>query len=441
MHPTYLIDSVAEYLHARKKLKRFDGMSIDELHRACEKQLLDIVGFAWEKVPFYRHKWSEAGIKPDDIRSVSDFESLPLIDRNDIIEHCDEFIPSDYDRRHLSRITTGGTSGMPMQFYIDNYRARAKEVAFVETINRKYFGCKPFDRQIMLRGDRVVDDEALRNYKFWKYSFIKRALALSSFHLSQDNFASYMAKIRSYDPHVIKAYPSSIGALCSLMKQNGEKPLKSLRAVICSSENISELQRKLVRQVLGVEIWSYYGHSEKCVAAFQGKDGKMLFHPLYGYTEFVDAESGRVVTSPGQTAEVVVTGFNHDYFPLIRYRTNDLVEIGKPEGLFEKTAVRILGREQDFVYDNALNKKIFTNSDEPFWELDGVTAYQYVQDKPGEMTVRLQVSDRYELSTEERILSGINEVFPGFIIRFEYVNDIPKTARGKFKFLIQNLKI
>ena len=147
------------------------------------------------------------------------------------------------------------------------------------------------------------------------------------------------------------------------------------------------------------------------------------------------------MTSPGQTAEVVVSGFSHDYFPLIRYRTNDLVEIGEPEGLFEKTAVRILGREQDFVYDNALNKKIFTNSDEPFWELDGVTAYQYVQDKPGEMTVRLQVSDRYELSTEERILSGINEVFPGFIIRFEYVNDIPKTARGKFKFLIQNLKI
>lgn len=50
-------------------------------------------------------------------------------------------------------MTTGGTSGMPMRFYIDNYRARAKEVAFVETINSRYFGCRFFDRQIMLRGD------------------------------------------------------------------------------------------------------------------------------------------------------------------------------------------------------------------------------------------------------------------------------------------------
>lgn len=414
-------------------------MSHGQLERLQFERLQKLVKYAWDNVPFYRRSWSASGFNPSDLKTLADFEALPMIDRNDVVERCEEFIPGDYQRGRLTKITTGGTSGMPMEFYIDNYKARAKEVAYVGYINRRYFGCRMFDRELLLRGDRIVDEKSLDNHRFWKYSLVKRGLAMSSFHLTGDNFRYYMAKLRSYDPHVIKAYPSSIYALCLLMKDKGEKPLRSLHAVICSSENVTETQRRLVKEVLGVDISSFYGHSEKCVVAFEGDSGQMLFHPLYGYTEFIGCD-GDICSTPGQMAEVVVTGFAHDYFPLIRYRTNDVIEVGRPEGLYDKTASRIIGRESDFVYDRQSNHIIFTNSDEPFWNVRGVEAYQYVQDRPGELCVRLKVSPDYERTSENVLLEGIAEIFPGFDIRFHYVADIAKTPRGKFKYLIQNIK-
>lgn len=439
MKPLYLKNSVTSYIHSKRLLNSFDSMSIEDLDRMRLTKLKQLVNYAWTYVPFYRKLWASNNISPDDIHLISDFEKLPTIDRNDIIANCDGFIPNGYNRNRLSRITTGGTSGMPMYFYIDNYKARGKEIAYVGHINRKCFGCGFFERELLLRGDRIVNDKDLENKKFWRYSIVRHALLMSSFHITQENLPYYVAKLREYAPTVIKAYPSSLWALCYLLKRNDVGPLKSLKRVICSSENISDSLRSLVRETLGVEIYSFYGHSEKCVIAFQGNEGKMLFHPLYGYTEFI-SDKGEIVSQPGEIAEVVVTGFDHEYFPLIRYRTNDLIEIGTPQGLFDKTANKIIGRGEDFLYDKNYNKIIFTNSDEPFWKVKGIDAYQYIQDIPGKISVSLKVNSDFTNESEHNILLGMEEIFHGFEIEFCYVDDIPKTQRGKFKYLIQNIK-
>lgn len=434
MNPKYIVSSIKTYISASKELKSFERMSLSQLDELEFDSLKNIVNYAWDNVDFYRKEWTKKGFHPDLFKSLQDYELIPIIDRNSIIENLEAFVPKHYNRNRLSLVTTGGTSGMPMKFYIDNYIARGKELAFLNHINKSYFGLNFYNPTVILRGYRVDGN------KYWKYSHIHQGLVMSSFHLTQENFPKYINKLRSYKPKFIKAYPSSIVALCLLMRSNNEPPLPYLKGVICSSENVYDWQRELIYDVLGVKIYSYYGHSEKCVSAFQGYNGNMLFHPLYGYTEFLDKHNN-IVLDPGATGEVVVTGYRHNYFPLIRYRTNDIVEIGEPVGNFRRTAKRIIGREQDFVYDLNGNSILFTNNDEPFWEIPGIIAYQYIQNEKGYLVLNLQVERDFNMQNLKFIHDEVRKIFINFRLDIKIVPLIEKTSRGKFKYLIQNCRI
>lgn len=434
----YLFGSIITYFQQKKLSKQFESLSKSQIELIQFENLKRLICYAWEKVPFYRENWGKAGFQPSHFESIEDIHRIPIIDRNDIIRNLDEFVPIDYNKSKLSLVTTGGTSGMPMKFYIDNYIARAKEVAFLDTVYKSYARSSWTDKVAIFRGLRI--NEGLINKKcFWKWSWTKMGLVFSSFHLTQENFPFYLKKLRKYKPSIIMAYPSAIVELCNLIKVNNEAPLKSLKKVICSSENIYQWQRDLVRKVLGVEIFSLYGHSEKCVLGIQIEQNRMLFHPLYGFTEFLLTDAQKAKS--GDRAEVVVTGFEHSYFPLIRYRTNDFVNVHISDSYAQMIANQIIGREQDFVIDRYNNKIQFTNQDEPFWNVDGVIAYQYIQMKEGELILNIQTCDSYDKGNDELLLSEINKIFINFTVKINHVENIEKTPRGKFKYLVQNLKL
>ena len=42
------------------------------------------LAYAYTHSQFYRRKWNQAGIKPEDIRSLEDFESIPFVTKADI---------------------------------------------------------------------------------------------------------------------------------------------------------------------------------------------------------------------------------------------------------------------------------------------------------------------------------------------------------------------
>lgn len=438
MKITYLFSSLVTYFQQKKLSNQLGKLSDSQIELIQFENLRQIVNYAWENVPFYRDYWKMVDFHPSNFKSLADIYKIPMIDRNDIIRKLDDFIPTDYDKSKLSLVTTGGTSGMPMKFYIDNYIARAKEIAFLNTVYKSFADYSVFDKVAIFRGLRV-DNKLIKDKCFWKWSWTKRGMVFSSFHLTQENFSYYIKKLREYNPLIIKAYPSAIVELCILMKENGEAPLKSLRKVICSSENIYEWQRELVRKTLGVEIFSLYGHSEKCVLGFQIERSKMMFHPLYGFTEFLLSDNQKAKS--GDCAEVIVTGFDHNYFPIIRYRTNDFVKVYESNSSARMIADHIIGREQDFVIDRNKNKIQFTNQDEPFWDIDGVIAYQYVQNKEGELILNIQTNDKYDGNNDELILSEIHKIFIEFSVEIQHVDNIEKTSRGKFKYLVQNLNI
>lgn len=338
----------------------------------------------------------------------------------------------------MSLVKTGGTTGMPMEFYIDNYKARAKEMAHLMYMEHHACGYRRgWDKCLTLRGARIPD-ELLRQNIFWVKSDRERGIIMSSFHIFEENYQIYIDKIRKERPRFIRAYPSSIVALCMLMKRHGEAPLKGLRGVLCSSECVYPWQRKLVKEVLGVEIFGMYGHTEKAVCAYQCQDC-YLFPPLYGYTEFVDDQL-HPVTTPGEKAQIIATGFGMDAFPFIRYRTDDVAVVGAPKKAFPQVAQEIIGRKQEFLVDRDSNHVPFTCSDEVFWDVPDVDAYQYVQHTPGHLEIHVlsRAVESDEMSA--LIRKNASQMFVNFDIDIIFVDDLPRTKAGKFRYLVQNIK-
>jgi len=103
-----------------------DRETMDPAERDAKiaERLREVMRYAWENAPFYRRKWEEAGVHPDHIRSLEDFEDkVPVISKQDLRESQSSAPPfGDYlcipahDVFHVHG--TSGTTGRPTAFGI-----------------------------------------------------------------------------------------------------------------------------------------------------------------------------------------------------------------------------------------------------------------------------------------------------------------------------------
>jgi len=88
------------------------------------ERIREVMHYAWDNAPFYRRKWEDAGVHPDQIRSLEDFEErVPVITKQDLRDAQEAAPPfGDYLCVHDSEIHhihgTSGTTGRPTAFGI-----------------------------------------------------------------------------------------------------------------------------------------------------------------------------------------------------------------------------------------------------------------------------------------------------------------------------------
>lgn len=418
------------------------GKSIAEIETYQFRELRRLIFFAWNHIPFYRNYWEQHGFSPQQFQHLRDFSLVPCIDKEIVRVHYEDMVPRGYALHRLTKVTSGGTTGLPLSFYLNQSVMHGREL--IHQLWTYWSVCRyrlGIDKVIILRGARI-DRALIQQGIYWKKSrgYRGRGLVLSSFHLTDATYRLYIEQIRKESPRFIVAYPSALTILCSLMKKYGEASFGGLRGVICSSEMVYSWQRNLVREVLGVEIYSFYGHSEKTVSSIPDKQHNMLFEPSYGFCEFLDDNMNEVNTS-GTIAQIVSTGFQNYFMPFIRYKTSDYVRVGNHPPLgFTRIAQEIIGRAQDFVYDKDGNRIPFSCSDEIFWGVNGITAYQYLQTNPGKLSLLLEVNDTFLSESMKQIQADAEQLFSNCQVDILIVDKIERTISGKFRYFVQTIK-
>jgi phenylacetate-CoA ligase len=432
------------YIDTYNFLKISQWWNREQIEKYQMDQISKLLSHAYNNVPYYKNLFDEIHLAPGDVRNFQDFKKIPFITKEIIRENLYDLKAINYPEDSFEYVTTGGSTGVPLGLYYQRGVSRAIEWAFMKSLWDRV-GYRFRDKCVVLRGNAVKSE--IRD-KSWDYSLFGRWLILSSFNMDADNLPNYVEVIRKFEPKFIQAYPSAITILAKFMKENDIKPFPTVKAILCGSENMYEWQRELLEKTFQCRIYSWYGHTEMAVLAGECEFSS-YYHlfPEYGYTEIV-GEDGDVLRNGPKVGEIVATSFNNFSFPLIRYRTMDLAvptdvfcSCGRKCRLLE----RVEGRMQDLIVtkDNrliTLTALIFSQHFEAFSK---IRQMQLHQKEKGELIVKIVRNKDYSDIDVEEILTKMKNVCGcnGLNICFDYVDFIPRTRQGKYRFLIQELQI
>jgi phenylacetate-CoA ligase len=429
---------IYNYYHSLLKQSPYwDDHRKEEYVIACLKKTLIN---AFENTIFYNRRFTEAKFDPYRFSYTEELQRLPYTEKSIFRQYKNEIINHKIPANDLLYVTTGGTSGIPVEVYYVKGKERSREFVFM-TDQWKRAGYRMNDRIARLRGT-VIDPRG--NNIFFKYEPVKNRLYLSSYDLYEENLPVYIEKLKKFQPHFIHTYPSAVIILAKYITEN-KIQFDGLKAVLCSSEQFYSGQRELIEKAFNTRVYSWYGHTEGTTMAGEceiNTDFHLYFE--FGYTELID-EDGNIIKEPGVQGEIVGTSFEMTGFPVVRYRTGDFAEYseGKCKCGRNYTLIRnVRGRWQQEQIITKNNSKISLTALNMHSNIfDHVIQYQFYQKEKGKVTLRIIKDEKYTDKDEKHILKSFGEKFKNHVdLNLEYVRSIPRTSRGKHKFLIQEIK-
>jgi len=374
-------------------------------------------------------------MKPKDIQSLSDVQQLPLLTKEIIQENISNLKATNYPPSSFELMNTGGSSGFPLEFYVEKGVWHARTMAYTKLIN-SWAGLRLLDRCVFMTGR----DQP------WKYQLFGRILVLSSYYMTEENLSAYVEKIRRLKPQYFLTYPSAMALLISYMRDHQLEMFPTVKTIICHGETLYDWQRELFEEFCRVRVHDQYGHREQTAlgATCECSNFYHMF-PEFGYLELID-EKGRPVTKEDALGEIVATGFHTTLFPFIRYKTGDLgvytsqtCKCGRNYPLLK----RIEGRVLDFVISKNKRAMPFTRVQHLVGSVSHqVKECQFYQEIEGEIVLKIVKKQLYTNRDTTAIKEKFSQMFGNeFNLTIRFVEKIPRTKRGKYQFLIQKLPI
>lgn len=293
-----------------------------------------IFEYAKNSFPFYEKLYQEAGVSDLKIKSIKDIEKIPVITKEDIRNHLNDFSGG-------LLLNTGGTSGEPFSFFVDK-NAFAREWAHMHYIwslkNYRYT-----DLKVTLRGKDLGEVNI-------KYNPVHNEFIINTYKNASGFKDEIISLFKKRKIKYLHGYPSAVfnflKELESVISENEKNIIKkNLKACFLGSEFPMPHITDYLHTTWNLDYISWYGHSEMCILAYDANkvnEYKPFF--TYGYTEVVDSR-------------LIGTSFHNYDMPLIRYDTGDIVEpTYQANGLIKHFKIS-QGRNGDFIIDRN-NKKI-----------------------------------------------------------------------------------
>jgi phenylacetate-CoA ligase len=384
-------------------LEPIETASRDEITTLQLQRLRWTLRHAYDNVPFYRRRFDEAGVHPEDCRELADLANYPFTVKQDFRDNY-PFGLLAVPREQVARIHgSSGTTGKPtvVGYTLGDVDTWADLVA----------------RSIRASGGRSGDLVHVA-YGYGLFTgglgahYGAERLGCTVVPVSGGMTERQVQLIADFRPDIIMVTPSYMLALIDEMARQGhDLRATSLKVGIFGAEPWTEDMRREMEQRLDMHAVDIYGLSEvmgpgvanECV---ETKDGLHIWEDHF-YPEVVDAETGQVLPD-GERGELVFTSLTKEALPVIRYRTRDLTRLLPGTARSMRRMEKVTGRTDDMIILRGVN--LFpTQVEELILRIPGLSPhYQCVLTRPNrmdEMTVRVEARDP-QTNAEERARLG-----------------------------------
>lgn len=401
----------------------------------------------YENVKPYRERMDEAGVKPEDIKELSDLAKLPFTYKKDLRDYYpyDLFaVPmKDIVRIHASSGTTGKqiVAGYT-QNDLDNW---------YDCMARQYVAAGADDNSII----QVAYGYGLFTGGLGANGGAKK-IGATVIPISSGNTERQIRFMTDLGATHLCCTPSYAMYLAEAIAEAGVKEQLKLKAGIFGAEPWTEDMRKKIEEGLGLKAYDVYGLTEITgpgVAFECEEQGGMHINEDHFMAEIIDPETGEVLPE-GAFGELVFTTITKEGMPMIRYRTRDLCSLNYDKCSCGRTLVRMnkpKGRSDDMLIIRGVN--VFPSQiEEVLLSVSEVTPnYQIIVDRVNntdtldvnvEMNEELFSDDVKSIEKVEKTLEAKLRTTLGIGADVHLVN--PKTiarSEGKAKRVIDNRKL
>ncbi|MCM3610391.1 hypothetical protein M4S82_03945 [Planococcus sp. MERTA32b] len=425
-----------------KKLEEVESYSKDQVQNLINKQLILTIKDAYENVPYYKNLFDKKNISISSIKEIKDIQKIPFLTKENLIDNKEELLSRHVDKSKLQYITTSGSTGNPVGFYVDE-DSTMKEWAYTLYLWKRV-GYRPDSSRLLLRGKTFWAQK--NKSKNWQYDALRRELSCNIFDLNNDNLEDYCKAIEKYKPEFIHGYMSATVILCKYIESRPNKLKHQFKAVLAVSENVLDNQREYVEKILNTRVFSFYGHSERLVIAGECEySTEYHIEPLYGYAEIIDEDGNSI--NDGSVGELVTTGFCNKGMPMLRYRTGDLASWSNKDdckcGRPHLRLAKVHGRWKQDVLINSDNAPVSLTAINMHSDVfDKVIRYQFLQEVKGEVVMKILANRDFTNEDYSVILKELDEKTKGKIkYRIDLVDNIPLKPNGKYSIIDQRLKV
>jgi phenylacetate-CoA ligase len=372
----------------------FETLSGPDMVKLHGERLGRLVDVLYRRVPFYRKKMEERGVKPQDVQGVCDIRKLPFTTKDEMRE----VYPYGLLAVALSEIveihTSSGTTGKPV---VDAY-TRGDIETWAEVMART-----------LAAGGTTRHDIVQNAYGYGLFTgglgvhYGARKIGATVIPISGGNTRRQLAILKDFSSTVLACTPSYSLYLAEAAREDGvDLRAVGLKAGFFGAEPWSESMRSEIQEKLGAPALDIYGLTEiigpGVAAECEHQDGLHIAEDHF-YPEIIDPVTEKVLAD-GEKGELVITTLTKEGTPLLRYRTRDITYLDRspcPCGRTTARMHRVLGRTDDMLIIRGVN--VFPSQiEEVILRVDGLEPhYQLVverRDQLDELEVQVEMTEK-----------------------------------------------
>lgn len=338
-----------EHIIWNREMECADRQTIKDLQI---RRLKNTVEVCYNKVPLYKKKFDEIGLKPEHIKTLADVKHIPFTTADDLKDNY-PFGMFAVDKREIVRIHgSSGTTGKPK---IVGYTRNDIDM-WSEIVARVICGAGGTPEDIV----QIAFGYGLFTGGFGLHYGMEK-LGAMVVPLSSGNTERQLMLMQDFGSTILIATPSYALFLADEIEKRGiDKSKIKLRLALFGGEGHTEEMRGKIEKQLGIIATENYGLSEVVGPGYSGecyiKEGMHIAEDHF-YSEVIDPETLEPLPI-GEKGEVVITSLTKEAFPILRYRTRDISWFNEDPCKCGRTSMRmakIQGRTDDMMVIRGVN--------------------------------------------------------------------------------------
>lgn len=421
---------IGKYL---KLLEQSQFWSADKLREFQNARLRELINHAYNNVPFYHDILTSRGLTPDDIKTVSDLDKIPILSKNDIREgiRSRQLLDSTAKLKDLEGNNSSGSTGEPLQFYLDRMASSLRKATAIRCWQWMDFRL----------GDKILRISQIPRIGFIKkiQDYATRTVYVKANRLNEDEFDHIVRILNRTKPKILRCYPEPLYLLAKHIEKHKDT-IHQVAAINTTGSTLLPEYREFIEQVFRCKIFDSFS-CEGGAGAFECPTHK-LYHASdeYAITEVVNSEG-----KPSKVGRLVTTDLWNLATPFIRYDTQDVVELSEGECPCGRNLLhinRIYGRSSDILVTPGGQYLTVNNFTGLFQNLPAVDQFQILQEAADKFRILIKVNSCLDQSVHNQVMGIMKSVIKEDLkLKIETVDDIPLTPTGKRRFLIRDASI